>query len=489
MPTTMSRLLAGPLGSALDVRVLPPSPRELDQVTFLEDFGFTDALRPGAVVVLSRASERPTGDYQLDVLVRQCVDSDVAALVMRRTSRRSQTAETLALRGGLTLLDVRDDADPLQVLDWLVAAVSGDPRTALVQLAAAASWTPGQDDDAAAIVAELSRLSGVGLMLSNNTDGAPIEVDGRVRGSVVALEPGDAAIAAGQIAAATLSLTLSARQREIIEPLRSTSSALGQLLLCSQANLAAVSERALDVGLQVYGWHCAARLAVDDEDGNSDDRELAAIEDDTIDLIARSVRDPRASWTVARPDTSLVLVRTTMTPPRTGAGNPMQDTIGSLIADLVSRHPLMRFRAGIATSHEGPSGLRTSAEEARAALASARLSDLHLSIATFDSLGLRRMLAEWLATDAARDTVSSLLAPLDALGPEKSAAAIATLHAYLDERGSLKRAAARLNLHRNAVVYRMSQISQTLALDLDDPDQRFALQLACRGRLMTEGRT
>ena len=488
MPTTIPRLLAGPLGSALEVRVLPPSPRQLDQVTFLEDFGFVDALRPGAVVVLSRTSELPTADYQLDVLVRQCVDSDVSALVMRRSSRRSQTAETLARRGGLALLDVRDDADPLQVLDWLVAAVSGDPRTALVQLAAAASWTPGDDDDASAIVAELSRLSGVGLALSDDAGGVPIEVEGRVRGSVVSLEPGDAAIAAGQIAAATLSLTLSARRREIIEPLRSTSSALSQLLLCSQATLATVSERALDVGLQVHGWHCAARLAVDDEDGNADDRELAAIEDDAVTLISRLVRDPRASWTVARPDASLVFVRTTTTPPRNGAGDPMHDAMVTLIEDLISRHPSLRFRAGIATSHEGPSGLRTSAEEARAALASARLSDDPVSIATFDSLGLRRMLAEWLATDAARDSVSNLLAPLDALGPEKAGVAIATLHAYLDERGSLKRAAARLNLHRNAVVYRMSQISQALHGDLDDPDLRFALQLACRGRLMAEGR-
>ena len=142
----------------------------------------------------------------------------------------------------------------------------------------------------------------------------------------------------------------------------------------------------------------------------------------------------------------------------------------------------------MATPHEGAAGLRASAEEARTALASARLLDEPVSIATFDSLGLRRMLAEWLVTDTARDTVSDLLAPLDALGPEKAAIAIETLHAYLDERGSLQRAAARLNLHRNAVVYRMAQISETLPNDLKDPNERFALQLACRARLMTLGK-
>ena len=151
----------------------------------------------------------------------------------------------------------------------------------------------------------------------------------------------------------------------------------------------------------------------------------------------------------------------------------------------VPRHSDVRARVGIGTPHDGASGLRVSAEEARTALAAARLRDDAVSVATFDSLGLQRMLAEWLVTDTARDTVAELLAPLDALGPEKSAVAVHTLHAYLDERGSWQRAAARLHLHRNAVVYRMAQINRLMDVDLDDPDQRFAVQLACRARLMT----
>jgi DNA-binding PucR family transcriptional regulator len=133
-------------------------------------------------------------------------------------------------------------------------------------------------------------------------------------------------------------------------------------------------------------------------------------------------------------------------------------------------------------------GLRTSAEEARIALASARAGAEPVSIASFDALGIQRILAEWLATDSARDTVSELLAPIDALGPEKAAVAIETLHAYLDERGSLNRAAALLNVHRNAVVYRIARIRRLLPNDLDDSNDRFALQLACRARLMALGR-
>ena len=490
MATTVEALLNGPEGHALKARVLPVSARQVTQVTLLEDFTLTDALRPGAAVVLSRATGIPASGYQLDVLVRQAAAREVAVLVIRRSSRRSPTAESLAGRGRVALVDVADDADPLQVMDRLAAAVSGDSRTALARLAAAAAFEPAQTADTASMLAELARLSGVPLaLLGENDAGPPVEIDGRYEGCIASPDTGDAATVAARLAASVLSRVLTDRERFAMKPLRSTSSALSQLLLCSQANLAAVAERAVDVGLQAHGWHCAVRLLVDTNDGNDDEAGLSQIEDDLVSDLANRPRDPRSSWTVARPDSSLVLVRTTRSDPGRDSDGLVRSGVEELLGGLIERHPTARFRAGLATPHEGPSGLRASAEEARIALASAKLSADVMSLATFDSLGLRRMLAEWLVTNTARDTVRDLLEPLDALGPEKAAVAIETLHAYLDERGSLQRAAARLNIHRNAVVYRMAQISVALPNDLNDPDQRFALQLACRARLMTTTRT
>ncbi len=488
MAITLEALLDGPIGSALIARLVPENPREITQATLLEDFTLTEALRPGAIAVLSRASRMPTTGYQLDVLVRQAAEREVAALVLRGTARSSVTAESLARRGRLALIEVDDTADPLQVLDWLGAAVSGDARTTLTRLAAAAAYAPDDSADAQSILHELSRLCGINLVQAEDGIGADIEIDGRRAGSVTSADYGDASKIACQLAASTLSRVLSERDRSAMRPVRSTSSALSQLLLCSQASLAAVSERAQEVGLQVHGWHSAVRLGVDTPESSEQDATLVQIEHDLVAVIAQRTRDTRVWWTVARPDASLVLMRTTRSNPTRSSDELVRIVVNEVLNTIFSRHPTTRFRIGIATPHEGASGLRTSAEEARIALASAQLSDDVVSIATFDSPGLRRMLAEWLVTDTARNTVSDLLAPLDALGPEKAAIAIETLHAYLDERGSLQRAAARLNVHRNAVVYRMAQISEKLPNDLADPDERFALQLACRARLMTIGR-
>ena len=105
-----------------------------------------------------------------------------------------------------------------------------------------------------------------------------------------------------------------------------------------------------------------------------------------------------------------------------------------------------------------------------------------------DAVALPRTLIEWLTSDAGRLATERLLAPLDDLGPERSMTAVRTLDAWLDEQGSLVRCAERLHLHRNAVGYRIRQIRERLGVDLDNPDQRLALQLACRSRLLAGSR-
>jgi len=138
----------------------------------------------------------------------------------------------------------------------------------------------------------------------------------------------------------------------------------------------------------------------------------------------------------------------------------------------------------VGAPHEGPTGLRASAAEARGALLAARAALKPAGVAAHDAVGVQRMLMEWYASDTARASVRDQLAPLEKLGPARADTAIRTLAAYLDEQGSIIRTAQKLHLHRNAVANRLRGITELLEMDLDDPDQRLALQLACRARLL-----
>jgi hypothetical protein len=77
-------------------------------------------------------------------------------------------------------------------------------------------------------------------------------------------------------------------------------------------------------------------------------------------------------------------------------------------------------------------------------------------VAAHDAVGVQRMLMEWYASDTARASVRSQLAPLEELGPARGETAIKTLAAYLDQQGSIIRTAEVLHLHRNAMASRTS---------------------------------
>ncbi len=138
MATSFDALLSGVAAEYVAVRVLPDDSYPITRVTLVEDLETTEALLPGALAVFTRSSAERAGGYQLDVMVRRAAESEVAGLVLRRSTRRSVTAETLARRGRVALLDVADDVDPAVLLDSLGAAVAGGARESLARLAAAA---------------------------------------------------------------------------------------------------------------------------------------------------------------------------------------------------------------------------------------------------------------------------------------------------------------------------------------------------------------
>jgi DNA-binding PucR family transcriptional regulator len=170
--------------------------------------------------------------------------------------------------------------------------------------------------------------------------------------------------------------------------------------------------------------------------------------------------------------------------PGIGAAAEVAGEIDGALAGLRSRLTGTLVHCGVGGGRPGPAGLITSVAEARAALTAARAAGPGNRAIAFDSLGLRRTLVEWYASDTAQEAVASVLAPLAELRGAKAERMIQTLHVYLDQQGSVSRTAELLNLHRNAVAYRVNQIFSLLDVDRDNPDDLLLLQLACRARML-----
>ena len=68
---------------------------------------------------------------------------------------------------------------------------------------------------------------------------------------------------------------------------------------------------------------------------------------------------------------------------------------------------------------------------------------------------------------------------------ENSMELLRTLEAYFEHNGNLSQTAEAMYIHRNTLLYRMERIAEITNLDLNDPENRLALQLALRIQRMT----
>lgn len=136
--------------------------------------------------------------------------------------------------------------------------------------------------------------------------------------------------------------------------------------------------------------------------------------------------------------------------------------------------------AGIGQPCEGLEGLRRSVDEARlAAAVASRLGGGAIEL--YGELGPRAVLA-CLPVSEIADAARVLLA--DLIADPKAEVLITTLATLLDCAGSTGQAAARLGLHRNTMLGRIERI-RSCGVDLEAPEQRLALHVACYALLGT----
>lgn len=229
-----------------------------------------------------------------------------------------------------------------------------------------------------------------------------------------------------------------------------------------------VVERALSLGWRLQDWHTGIHLTLEEpRPGEDRDSVLghlrASLARHGVHTAAAVDRgDGWALWTSGERE------------PRAEEARQLLRAVRVVVAALPRDPGLV---AGIGRARPGPGGLAASLTEARDAASLARSHTFRPAVEHADELGVARLLATWQRSEVTRAFAETALAPLR---EREHAHLLDTLRVFLESGGSSVAAAHTLGVHRNTVGARVRQIRERLGVDLDDPSQRLALQMACR---------
>jgi hypothetical protein len=496
----LEQLVGSPtLSPRLSYLTRPSVTPRVERVALVEDMTTLHRVGEHAIVLLTRAASALASTYRFDVALRLAHSLGVAALVLAgpELSDVTPTAASLADRAGIAILGTQAETDLAELSIAIGRELAGGADAALLRAHTALRSVRAHPADGAveALVAHAGTALGVPIALVDAapTAGAwmPLRSGDRPDAWLTAREQeGDLGLALDLVLAVTAAGAADALGRANLAedlPIRSRSEVLSELLAVSADERAAVGYRARAIGLPIDGWHVAARLELEpladvpQHDGVAAHAARAGITRAAL----QALRGGGGDWHAARAGGAIVLVRMYPEDPGSGASGAIAHELDVVLPHL--RRPLTTtvIHVGVGSAHAGAEGLVASAAEAKAAATAARTSQRTGAAVPFDSVGLRRTLVEWYASDTAQDAVATVLAPLVELGGARAERLIQTLHVYLDEQGSLTRTAEVLSLHRNAVSYRINQVFGLLEVDPESPDDRLLLQLACRARELT----
>ncbi|WP_280762579.1 PucR family transcriptional regulator [Prescottella agglutinans] len=275
--------------------------------------------------------------------------------------------------------------------------------------------------------------------------------------------------AALEVASLAVSEHLSRRRVDLERRARSRAALLSDLLESGPTIAPALYQRARDAGWSLDGYHLAARAIVrGDVDlvGRRADLENA-LEQEGLDAVTVEQSDGWAMWVTVDSQSEA-----------SNAGG-----LGTLWRRVQQRlSATIPTQLGVGSVHHGAAGLARSLAEAADAARIAAGRERSGYFVQIDRLDLAQRLLAWMSTESFVPAARELLAPL-----EDRPELMSTLNTYLDTESSLVETAAVLGVHRNTVSDRMARIRHDLAVDLDDPDTRLALQLACRSTVRTAG--
>jgi sugar diacid utilization regulator len=464
-------------------------------VALVEDLDDIERVDEQAIVLLTRSASAYASTYRFDVALRIARARKVAAIVLTGAEVASitPTAAAIADRSGMAILATGSRADLAQLAVGIARELAGGAEAALVRAHTAVRAIEAHPTDGATqqLLEHAGAALSVPLSMTDTEPPAgpktPIRIDDRVAGWLTApATQGHLGMALDIVlrsAAWRVGQTLASADHAEELPIQSREEVLTELLSAPPEVRPELVLRARQLGLAIDGWHVATRLELEELVDAPDDA-LAGYEARVH--VARSAlqaaRKGGGSWDSARTGTAILLLRTYRQDPGVAAAGDVAKAMDVVLHALRPQLPATLMRCGVGGAHVGPDGILSSAAEAKAAVTSARASGRPNEAVPFDSVGLRRTLVEWYASDTAQEAMTTILSPLVDLGGARAERLIQTLHVYLDQRGSLTRTAETLNMHRNAVAYRINQVFSLLDVDQDNADDLLLLQLACRAR-------
>ncbi|WP_235734403.1 helix-turn-helix domain-containing protein [Nocardioides alcanivorans] len=226
-------------------------------------------------------------------------------------------------------------------------------------------------------------------------------------------------------------------------------------------------QRAVALGWRLQGWHCGVHFGV--RERVHQDEILYRLEQLRPILNGGGITGPL----IARPDGWTAWV-TTQHEPAPQRNRDFVERLRALVAQMPGTWGVY---AGVGRPHSGATGIGLTLAEARDGAALARSGPQASSVEHIDELGVSQLLVGLSESDAARTFADSILEPLRDV---EGGVLLDTLRVFMASNMSLSATANALGMHRNTVAARVARLKTLLSVDLDDPDQRLALHLACR---------
>lgn len=265
------------------------------------------------------------------------------------------------------------------------------------------------------------------------------------------------------LAAARVRAERDARQRIAV---------LNHILDTSDPHEGELRSQMMTLGWSASGWNTALHIRLQ---GHQDSSRLTTHFEE---LRERLVEVGLDGPLIERNDGWSGWVTTGEEPPATSFPEMMR-LLDLALQRFVAAHDGLMTHAGIGRPHRELDGLRKSLAEANEASLIAQAHNRERSaIEHIDQIGVQRILMGWFASEEFAQYATSVLLPLASEGSDNEM--VPTLEAYLDANCSTTDAALALGVHRNTVTNRIRRVSETLGVDLEDPETRLSLQLACR---------